>query len=452
MDIYLGKSAAAVASLLWDWRRVFVELVRVSGQNQFMEGTGTATLDKKIRNIADRRTFGWSKSDLVLHGFAFQYLGADLGGGACEFSVRDIVRRLSVWDPTPRKKALDWLTNHFRLGQLQKLEPEVVSRSIAFFFSRRELFRSSGMRPCIDDFTPMELVAETDIVVDRLGRTPFADLSSELHLLHSGPLGALASPLTENAAIRLGKGTKWCTAKRTKNPFRFLSSDEFPLYVWWDSVLVQKFQFHWGSVQFKCISNEDVPERLLHEWRCRHPVLSSLFRQEEAKVFTASRRAARYASLLGKSDFPEVIDLATRNPWYAQRYMMFRAIRLRHLEASVLKDPLAAALHAKHVVGERWLAAEPEILKSTRAIVEYAQHVIGGRWQEAERYLLSDPDECVSYAINVVKAPWPEAEGVIFSSAATAKTYNMHFGTAATRSIAQVPRIADCSSEINRKG
>jgi hypothetical protein len=86
-------------------------------------------------------------------------------------------------------------------------------------------------------------------------------------------------PLTQEASVYFGRGTKWCTAAEKNNMFSYYSKRTAPLYI----VMCRggdKYQFHFKSGQFMDSSDRQIN---LGELASTHPSLYVAFEKEAKK-------------------------------------------------------------------------------------------------------------------------------------------------------------------------
>ena len=93
-------------------------------------------------------------------------------------------------------------------------------------------------------------------------------------VMYKGPYGFLCEILTKEAAMRLGKGTKWCTAAEKDNQFDEYHT-EGPLF-FFQNTRGYKFQFHFEIGQLMTRKNEQLTIEQLNEMIKDNPVIRKL--------------------------------------------------------------------------------------------------------------------------------------------------------------------------------
>lgn len=287
----------------------------------------------------------------------------------------------------------------------------------------------------------------------------------------------LAHVLTMEAAIEVGRGTKWCTAF-TEAPNMFKTyNKKGPLYYLYDKQANAKYQIHYEYIQ--CMDAKDRPynyqillqlapelnqiePNYTHIHSCKINIFKYIkmfytnrpWPEAEAHIMKDPSGATQYAKLiLNKQRWPEAEPYIMKDPtsaydyirsvlnkkrWpEAEPYIMKDAYvasqyargvlkrRWPEAESVIMKDPSGAYTYSSTILKKkRWSEAEPYIMKDPRIATEYALNVIGGRWEEAERFILRDLDEtAIKYAAEVIRGRWPSLEFHIASRPTTACTY-----------------------------
>lgn len=159
-----------------------------------------------------------------------------------------VMQQLRSADPTRNGKYLQWIIGQY-IGKMFRLEdaPRVREQLAQFAeLARRKRLDQSDL----NKYTYRTLVDALDAAVDGGGESKVMDIDTTgCHVMYNGPLGLLAVPQDEQAAIRLGKGTSWCTARDDSNNMYDNYADTGSLFVWIGSSK-EKYQFYVKGVFF----------------------------------------------------------------------------------------------------------------------------------------------------------------------------------------------------------
>ena len=367
--------------------------------------------------------------DITLQKMAKQLQGIS---ATTKLDPADVLAQLEAIDPTKNKQYVPWLVKQLATSQFRLEDRPRINKLLTDFLSiknrlpqeQRDLGRLSLHQ--LDDIVDQAM--SVDLATDKqqapaTGTFPVVPGSK---VLYNGPLGQLAIPETEEASCELGRGTKWCTAAKTRNMFSHYSK-EAPLYVWRDKN-GEKYQFHFGD-EFQFMDSRDraISKEKLDGFK-KHPVLSKIFKKAEAEALSSPDRAVSYAADVIQGRWPEAEPVIMRDPYPALNYARF-VIEDRWPEAEpvIMRKAEAAMRYALHVIEGRWPEAEPFIMKDMNAAISYAQYVIEDRWPEAEPVIMRLPYTALRYALHVIEDRWPEAEPVIRQNDGAWKEYKDRF-------------------------
>jgi len=165
-----------------------------------------------------------------------------------------VMQQLRNADPTHNGKYLQWIIGQY-IGKMFRLEdvPRVREQLTQFAeLARRKRLDQSDL----NKYTYRTLTDALDAAVDG-GEGKVMDIDTTgCHVMYNGPLGLLAVPQDEQAAINLGKGTSWCTARDGDDNMYDHYADTGSLFVWIGSAK-EKYQFHIDGVYFDRIDKSD---------------------------------------------------------------------------------------------------------------------------------------------------------------------------------------------------
>lgn len=119
-----------------------------------------------------------------------------------------------------------------------------------------------------------DLVDLVDAQKNGLNQVDATD-ENDYQVIYQGPYGNISTPNTEQGAIELGRGTKWCTAAtESENQFEEYNRNG-RLYV----IKVrsgEKYQFQFETGEYKDAQNEDIPEAKLIDLMEKYPPILTL--------------------------------------------------------------------------------------------------------------------------------------------------------------------------------
>ncbi len=346
-------------------------------------------------------------------------------------TIQEVLDTLKRIDPTPQKKYMLWLCHELSRERF-RLEDEPRIRTLITNYDKIKR-RLPEMQRNVRDFNLHQLDQLVDNVLhpdlyqtNELTSGAFPVIKDS-QILYNGPLGQLAVPLTVNASIELGRGTKWCTAAREldDNMFDVYNNDfDDPLYVWRDAS-GKKYQFHIGSGQFMNDKDERIDKIKLYYFVHKHPILSKFFQDTRRKVLSGEIQDSEepgkmiysfFKNFIGQRD-PEAeqkfLDITADGLLYAIRYAMHFNIEkwpeLGHKILASHNSDLCVEF-AKWLLKDRWPDAERIISEDDYASLEYAKNVIKDRFIEGEPRILLETYTALAYAESVIKGRWPELE------------------------------------------
>lgn len=194
-----------------------------------------------------------------------------------------VIKKITQMDPTRNKKYVPWIAKQYA-NQLFRLED--ASRITDVLNGFIECNGRITNRD-INKFTLHQLEKMVDTILtggvsEEYVPGQYSGLEG-VKYLYDGPLGVFAIPLTVEASMALGRGTKWCTAGKNNNVFNQYHSDG-PLHIWIDAK-GEKYQF-WlsdsGGLQMMDSSDRELEAEQIRFFR-NHQVTSSFFIELERR-------------------------------------------------------------------------------------------------------------------------------------------------------------------------
>lgn len=216
--------------------------------------------------------------------------------------IDTILTSLESMDPTKNKQYVEWLCRQYIKGMFRLEDrPHVIDTLTKF-----EQIKPRLPQRDINRYTFHNLSDEMDKQY-KVELSTDDDNVKDAKILYKGPLGQLSVPLSQEASCALGSGTKWCTAAREDNMFKYYNATG-PLYIWKDKS-GDKYQFYFGGeYEFMDARNRAISNEQLKEFRTKHPVISKLFKNEEARIAKDAHEAYVYARDIIGGRFPEAED------------------------------------------------------------------------------------------------------------------------------------------------
>lgn len=332
--------------------------------------------------------------------------------------INIILSALETIDPTKNKQYVEWLirnyiNNKFRIEDGSRITDVLINfNSIKSRLSieQRDInkFDIHALENIVDNVMNPELNKKDDLTKSN-GTFPVIPNSK---VLYNGPLGQLAIPETEEASCELGKGTKWCTAANPDSNMLSYYSEDAPLYIWRDKN-GEKYQFYFGQeLQFMDSNDRNIDLDKLTYFRTKHPVLSKLFKEQEAQLLKDQDidYLFRYTKSVIKNRWPEIEDMIIPHPELAYDYAKdIIKGRWPEAESSIAESRHYSFEYAKNVIKGRWPEIESNLMSHAKYAYWYADEVINGRWPESEPYIMRNPYIVYEYVKNVIGRRWPEA-------------------------------------------
>ena len=303
-------------------------------------------------------------------------------------------------NPTDNFNNCIWIVEELKKGNIQENDLPEVKKYLEKYFQKLKL-------PLPNFYPNFPVTSNYQLVKDVV--------DDAVDLLSTSDFGILFIPKTKEASCYYGSQSSWCTARRDRGNMYGYYSSMGPIYIWFDKVLKDKFQFHFEEFQFMDRDDNPISKEQLENFK-NHPILKLIF-DEKLKLYFI---AYAYANFMQKR-FPEAEEYIKKDPLYAYLYAK-NVVKGEWPEAEpyILKDPEYVYKYAEEVLKGRWMEAEPYLLEKANdigvIIFRYAKDVVKGRWLEAEPYILNDPNASYEYAKDVLKNRWREAEDIIMKS------------------------------------
>jgi ApbE superfamily uncharacterized protein (UPF0280 family) len=309
-----------------------------------------------------------------------------------------LFEKIQEANPTSDFRVCIWIVEEIKRGFIQEEDLEEVKKYLEKYFQKIKL-------PLPNFYPNFPVISNYQLVID--------SVDDAVDLLSTSDFGILFIPKTKEASCYYGSQSSWCTARRDRGNMYGYYSSMGPIYIWFDKVLKDKFQFHFEEFQFMDRDDNPISKEQLENFK-NHPILKLIF-DEKLKLYFI---AYAYANFMQKR-FPEAEEYIKKDPLYAYLYAK-NVVKGEWPEAEpyILKDPEYVYKYAEEVLKGRWMEAEPYLLEKANGVIifRYAKDVVKGRWLEAEPYILNDPNSSYEYAKDVLKNRWREAEDIIMKS------------------------------------
>lgn len=174
------------------------------------------------------------------------------------------IARLAIAKPEEnRAEDLDRVGND--LAAFEKFKPKIANKDINAYKSFDQLF--TVIEPFLVKRPPTkeEKAAARDAA-------KLAKVKGGIIDVMSGPQGWIKIPTTQQAAVFLGQGTRWCTAASTSNNmFNYYAKDD-NLFVVYDKATKKRYQLHIQSGQFANEADKNEGVTTVPDW-ARQPIV-----------------------------------------------------------------------------------------------------------------------------------------------------------------------------------
>lgn len=357
------------------------------------------------------------------------------------------VKNIAERDPTPNKIYLDWMMR-------QSVEdPRFLEDLHRTTEDLRTYNRVKGRLPV--EQRDINRIKDKDTLYAAVA--PFAEVKSgkeekkefsdkmkaQMREVYRGHEGTVLVPLTKEAAIFLGRGTRWCTAATNSNQFKHYN-DQGPLYVLIHADGV-KWQAHAGSGQIA----DDTDKTLSYDVVKKSALFAKIRPLFEQEIVTSSSASVllRYATGMAlKSDVIEtrllgMIASGSKEP-YIEILRYFVAAHgplpytpLTHAIAKgknptvawsyISRFPQWEANHHRDLPGIRIAELEPMLAGDPEYALDYAMYILKDRFPAGEKAIAKLSTTAFHYASHVIKGRWPMGESAISKNPVTQRAYEM---------------------------
>jgi ethanolamine utilization microcompartment shell protein EutS len=208
--------------------------------------------------------------------------------------ISQIIQRIINADPTPNKKYVQWLIRTYLNSGIRYLEDLGRTNAALILFDKNKIRLPVEQR----DINKIKSLSDLESLVEPFEdvksgkeekRELSANIKSQTKIIYNGSQGKILVPLTQEASMFWGQGTKWCTAAAKSNMFNYYNKDG-NLYI----ILMnngEKYQFHLQSGQLMDVRDDEVD---FEEFNKKYPwVFQNIkFTEEEQKLAVQQTRYA----------------------------------------------------------------------------------------------------------------------------------------------------------------
>jgi hypothetical protein len=234
--------------------------------------------------------------------------------------LKQIVQKFINADPTPNKKYVQWMIRTYLNSGIRYLEDLSRTNAALILFDKNKIRLTVEQR----DINKIKSLSDLESLVEPFEdvksgkeekRELSANIKSQTKIIYNGSQGKILVPLTKEASMFWGQGTKWCTAANKDNMFDNYNKDGH-LYI----ILMnngEKYQFHLSSAQLMDVKDDEVD---FNEFNKTYPwVFKNIkFTEEEQKLAVQQNgQDIKYI----KNPSEEIQKLAVQNDGYAIRFI-----------------------------------------------------------------------------------------------------------------------------------
>jgi hypothetical protein len=208
--------------------------------------------------------------------------------------ISQIIQRIINADPTPNKKYVQWMIRAYLSSGIRYLEDLSRTNAALILFDKNKVRLPVEQR----DINKIKSLPDLETLVEPFEdvksgkeekRELSANIKSQTKVIYNGSQGKILVPLTQEASMFWGQGTKWCTAANKNNMFDEYNKDGH-LYI----ILMnngEKYQFHLQSGQLMDVKDVKVDFK---EFNKKYPwVFQNIkFTEEEQKLAVQQTRYA----------------------------------------------------------------------------------------------------------------------------------------------------------------
>jgi hypothetical protein len=234
--------------------------------------------------------------------------------------ISQIIQRIINADPTPNKKYVQWLIRTYLNSGIRYLEDLGRTNAALILFDKNKIRLPVEQR----DINKIKSLSDLESLVEPFEdvksgkeekRELSANIKSQTKIIYNGSQGKILVPLTQEASMFWGQGTKWCTAAAKSNMFNYYNKDG-NLYI----ILMnngEKYQFHLQSGQLMDVRDDEVD---FEEFNKKYPwVFQNIKFSEEIQKLAVQSNAFAIQFIHNPSE--EIQKLAVQQDGYAIAYI-----------------------------------------------------------------------------------------------------------------------------------
>jgi hypothetical protein len=234
--------------------------------------------------------------------------------------ISQIVQKFINADPTPNKKYVQWMLRTYLSSGIRYLEDLSRTNAALILFDKNKVRLPVEQR----DINKIKSLSDLESLVEPFEdvksgkeekRELSANIKSQTKVIYNGSQGKILVPLTQEASMFWGQGTKWCTAANKNNMFDRYNKDGH-LYI----ILMnngEKYQFHLSSAQLMDVKDVKVDFK---EFNKKYPwVFQNIKFSEEIQKLAVQSNAFAIQFIHNPSE--EIQKLAVQQDGYAIAYI-----------------------------------------------------------------------------------------------------------------------------------
>jgi hypothetical protein len=209
-------------------------------------------------------------------------------------NLYQIIQKFINADPTANKKYVQWVIRTYLKSGIRYTEDLGRTNTALILFDKNKIKLHIEQR----DINKIKSLPDLETLVEPFEETKSgkeikkeisATIKTQTKLIYDGAEGKISVPLTQEASMFWGQGTKWCTAAAKSNMFNYYNKDG-NLYI----ILMnngEKYQFHLQSGQLMDVRDDEVD---FEEFNKKYPwVFQNIkFTEEEQKLAVQQTRYA----------------------------------------------------------------------------------------------------------------------------------------------------------------
>jgi hypothetical protein len=244
--------------------------------------------------------------------------------------LNQIIQKFINADPTPNKKYVQWMIRTYLSSGIRYLEDLSRTNAALILFDKNKIRLTVEQR----DINKIKSLSDLESLVEPFEdvksgkeekRELSANIKSQTKVIYNGSQGKILVPLTKEASMFWGQGTKWCTAANKDNMFDNYNKDGH-LYI----ILMnngEKYQFHLSSAQLMDVKDDEVD---FEEFNKKYPwVFKNIKFTEEVKKLAVQQ--TRYAIQFIDKPSEELKKLAVQQDGRAIQFIVNPSEELKKL-------------------------------------------------------------------------------------------------------------------------